>query len=277
MATGFGFSAETFLEHVDEIIRRWSKCSVPLFIEHVTESGRRNNSLDSLGSGFFVCHRGHTFLVTAAHVLDGLDPNRELVMSVNGVGVPLNGIPFRGYREKDLAFALLDSATLNKHGVQSVNYVPMEAEDESCYLPILWIAIGYPGSRNGLNPRVGKNNINIYGASFYEKLEKPSALANIRNPIGYKFDKKAAVNTKGKSTNPLSFQGTSGGPILEVIARIDEAGGYTWCCRLDGILLGWYNKEKEVIAARANDLKDLLDNYVDYIDENIKKLLKETV
>lgn len=248
-----------WLPIADALIAKWKECTTPIFVENRSPVGLPTGDAQLLGTGFFVTCRQMAFLVTAAHVLKGLDPKRLLGTNVKGKGILLSGLPFVFCHENDLAIAPLAQDWLAETGLPSLNSIDLDAIWGG-YEPLeLWITVGYPGSKNGIFPKLRKHAINSHGTSFTEIIQKPTARAHISNPLGFRFDKKKAVDSSNRRANPPCFSGTSGSPILEVIGRIDTAGNVSLRCTLKGVLLGWHKIEKEVIAGRSEGLMALIE------------------
>ncbi|WP_065260084.1 serine protease family protein [Pseudomonas bananamidigenes] len=261
------FREDNFLEYVDEVIKKWGQCTAPLFIEQVSKSGKITGAADLIGSSFFAARRGHYFLVSAAHVFDDQNPLRKFGVNVNGKGALLNGIPIVRCKIDDIAVALLPEAWFSYAKIERLKAVPLD-DSVTHYSPIgIWVAIGYPASKNGLNPRLNKTQIVTHGTSFTDRIERPSAKSHISNPVGFRFDKKRVINTKMEPANPPCFSGTSGGPVFEVLAAVDNHGSFRWKCHLEGVFLGWHNREKEAHAARVQPLKNLMDQIIDHVNK----------
>lgn len=258
---------DNWLSIVDSVNLNWGKCTAPIFMEGVKPSGGFTLDAVLLGSGFFVTYRNATFLVTAAHLFKDLDKKRTLVTNIKGKGVLLSGLPFFLNNENDLAVAFLAEEWLANTELQSINAIDVRDEKVGFESMMSWIAIGYPGSQNGIYPRLGKHAINVYGTSFFELIEKPLSKAHISNPLGFRFDKKKAVDSSNRRVNAPCFSGMSGSPILEIFRRFDKDGNPVIGCKLKGVLLGWYNNEKEVIAARLEGVIDLMDEALSLFDE----------
>ncbi|RRV10200.1 hypothetical protein EGJ27_00795 [Pseudomonas sp. v388] len=207
-----------------------------------------------------------TFLVTAAHVLKGLDTKRLLATNLKGKAIMLSGLPFLVCNDNDLAIAPLEPQWLADTGLPSLNTIVLDDTWENYESIGCWITVGYPGSKNGIYPRLGKHAINSHGTSFTEMIQVPKAQSHIANPLGFRFDKKSAVDTDQKRANPPSFSGTSGSPILEVLARVDTTGNISLRCVLQGVLLGWHKKEKEVVAGRVEALLALMDELFELLE-----------
>jgi hypothetical protein len=52
-----------------------------------------------------------------------------------------------------------------------------------------------------------------------------------------------------------------------VLGRANIAGNISLRCTLTGVLLGWHKKEKEVIASRTDALKELMDEFMDLLED----------
>ncbi|WP_115297987.1 hypothetical protein [Ectopseudomonas mendocina] len=250
---------DNWLPIADALIAKWKECTAPIFVENLSPAGLPTGDAQLLGTGFFVTCRQMTFLVTAAHVIKGLDPKRLLATNVKNQGILLSGLPFVFCHENDLAIAPLAQDWLVNTGLPSLNSIVLDEVWEGYESLEFWITVGYPGSKNGIFPKLRKHAINSHGTSFTEIIQKPTARAHISNPLGFRFDKKKAVDSSNRRTNPPCFSGTSGSPILEVIGRVDTSGNVSLRCTLKGVLLGWHKKEKEVIAGRSEGLVDLIE------------------
>lgn len=261
------FTEDNFLEHVDLVTKKWGQCTAPIYIEQISASGRSTGAVDLVGSSFFAVRKGKYFLVTAAHVFDGQDLKRVFTLNINGKGVLLNGLPFARCFEDDIAVAPLPEAWLSGVGIDRLMAISLDDVETPQYEPFgLWVSIGYPNSKNGLNPRLNQTVIYTHGTSFTERIEKPTAKSHIKNPVGFRFDKKHAIDTAMKSVNPPSFSGTSGGPVLEVLADVAIDGSFKWTCRLEGVFIGWHKREKEALAARVPPLKALIDGVISRLE-----------
>lgn len=90
------------------------------------------------------------------------------------------------------------------------------------------------------------------------KIESPRSKTHLNYPLAFGFDKKNVIKTDGQKTNPPSFKGSSGGPILELIYKDIDKENETLGCRLVGIFTGWHENEKEAIAIRIEALLELI-------------------
>lgn len=253
---------DNWLLIVDHVNLNWGKCTAPIYVEGVSPAGSYTLDAVLLGTGFFVTYREVVFFVTAAHLFEGLDKKRTLAANVNGKAILLSGLPFFLNKENDLAVALLPRDWLAKTGLKSINLIDLNDEKEGFESMMSWIAIGYPGSKNGIYPKLRKHAINVYGASFFEIIEKPLSKTHNLNPIAFRFDKKKAVDSSSRRVNPPCFSGMSGSPVLEIFRRFDENDNPIIGCKLKGVFLGWHKSEKEAIAARLESVLELLDEFI---------------
>ena len=128
-----------------------------------------------------------------------------------------------------------------------------------------WITMGYPATKNGINPKLAKFAINLHGTSFTEMIQAPVCKAHIRDPLAFRFDKKSAITVEHKRENPPSFSGTSGSPVLQIFCRVLRPDLVDLSCRLEGVFLGWHHKEREVIAGKVQGLVGLLDEFLGHL------------
>ncbi|MDG6431926.1 hypothetical protein QCD80_00255 [Pseudomonas syringae pv. actinidiae] len=267
MPTVLPLDEENWLQTIDALVVKWSEVTTPIFIDKQAESGKRAGEAFPLGTGFFISYRGMTFLVTAAHVIKGMDPATQFGGHTMGRAFLLGGVPFIFCHEHDLAIAPLLPDWQEKAGLKSLKVISLDSIDSTYEALGQWITMGYPKSKNGINPKLSKHAINVHGTSFTECIESPLAAAHIANPLGFRFDKKSAVNSLRQRDNPPSFKGASGSPIFQVFAKVLPGGGISLQCRLEGVLLGWYIKEKEIIAGRVEGLMLLLDEFLHHLEE----------
>ncbi len=249
-----------WLRIVDSVIVRGGEVTSPIYIQRVSPAGKRLDEAFLLGTGFFVRHRGQVFFLTAAHVFDGADLTLPVSGSYKGKAFLFNGLPFSICRDNDIALAVLPQEHLEKYAIEVSDAVVFGPPPEG-FLPLEhWVTMGYPVTRNGLNPKLAKMAINLNGTSFSERIEIPQAKAHIANPIGFRFDKKTAIDTQLKRQNPPKFSGTSGSPVFQIYGCY-RAGVLAVAIGFEGVLLGWHLKEREVIAARAEAVEQMIEAF----------------
>ncbi|CAI8814360.1 hypothetical protein EMIT0324P_11206 [Pseudomonas chlororaphis] len=267
MPTVLPYDEEKWLQTIDALISTWSEVTTPIYIDKRAESGKRTGEAFLLGTGFFIRYRGMTFLVTAAHVIKGMDSTTLFSGHTQGKAFLLGGGPFIFCHEHDVAIAPLLSDWQQKAGLENLKAVSLDSGDPTYEALGHWITMGYPKSKNGINPRLSQHAINVHGTSFTECIDTPLADAHIAYPLGFRFDKKAAVNSLHQRYNPPSFKGTSGSPIFQVFAKVLPSGVVSLQCRLEAVLLGWHMKEREIIAGRVKGLMALLDEFLGHLEQ----------
>lgn len=249
-----------WLRIVDSVIVHGSKVTSPIYIQKVSPAGRRLDEAFLLGTGFFVYHRGLVFFMTAAHVFDGSDLSLPVSGSYKGKAFLFDGLAFSLCLENDIALAVMPQEHLDRYAIEVSEAVVFGSPPEG-FSPLgHWVTMGYPVTRNGLNPKLAKLAINIHGTSFTERIEMPQAKAHIGNPVGFRFDKKTAIDTQLKRQNPPKFSGASGSPIFQMYGCYRE-GVLSVAIDFEGVLLGWHSKEREVIAARAEAVEHMIEEF----------------
>ncbi|MCK2149608.1 serine protease [Marinobacter alexandrii] len=244
---------EELLQCVDEMVEVWGDILVPIY----TDKEFRDGVAFLLGTGFLAEYREEIFLVTAQHVIKD-HSDKLLVIGIGDTSVPLSKMPFFASKENDLAVSRLEKEWADEAGVGKVKAIPLEDKKEGYISEGRYFLMGFPGKKNTLNKRIGKDTKNIHGTSFVSKIESPQSKTHIDCPVAFEFDKNSAINTDGQKTNPPSFSGNSGGPILQLMGKDINRDHKTIGCRLSGIFTGWHQNEKEAIAARPEALLELI-------------------
>lgn len=249
------FNERRPLETVDNIVNRWAKIVVPIFIRD-PNSGHR---VMGYGSAFIVERNRVPFLVTALHVLLGIKDGEALIANIGGKAVLLNGLRFVTSAEDDLAVAFLDPGWVEKQKLERVFSLPLDTPAPSWKPFDIFVLLGYPGSRNKLNSNTNDIDRELFSYSSSQRIENPQATTHIRNPIAFYFDKKAATNTDESKINVGAFNGNSGGPVLEVRARNDGYRTIKLSTSLAGVFVGWDKHYKELLCIRPEVVKELID------------------
>lgn len=200
------------------------------------------------------------FFLTAAHVFDGADLSLPVSGSYKGKAFLFDGLAFSLCRDNDIALAVMPEEHLEKYAIEVSDTVVFGPPPHD-FSPLgQWVTMGYPVTRNGLNPKLAKLAINVHGTSFLERIETPLAKAHIGNPVAFRFDKKTAIDTQLKRQNPPKFSGTSGSPIFQMYGCYRD-GAMSVAIGFEGVLLGWHSKEREVIAARAEAVEHMIEEF----------------
>ncbi|AWF80364.1 hypothetical protein BTJ40_05815 [Microbulbifer sp. A4B17] len=237
---------------IDIMVQKWGDILVPIY----TEKPHHNGVAQLLGTGFIVQERSEFFLVTALHVVKE-HAEELLIVNINSHSIPLNKMPFAISEEDDLAVSHLSIDWLSNNGIEKIKALPIDnnrTESESTGINFL---IGFPGKKNIINPRLNKIKKYIQGTSFTAPVKNHQSKPHIRNPLVFHFSKKNSVDSDNKRVTPPSFSGNSGGPVLELVG-IDSENELRFACRLSGIFVGWYEREKEIISIKSSTLRNFI-------------------
>lgn len=243
------------LEIVDDIVSRWRKIVVPIYVKDPKSEHR----LISCGSGFVVEKNHMIFLVTVWHVVDAIPPGDTVVANIGGKGVLLNGLGFITSREDELAVAFLGPEWVQQQSLERISSISLEAPPSSWQTLDVFVLLGYPGSKNRLNMATEETDRRLHGYSSPRRIERPRSSTHFRDPIAFHFDKKSAINTDSQRTNVGLFSGNSGGPVLQVRARNDGYRTFKLSVDLAGIFVGWDKQHKELLCVRPSVLQRTID------------------
>ena len=213
---------------------------------------------EQFGTGVLLVIHDHYFLVTAAHVLDD-NTGSTLYIPGNQSGKleMLTGGSFRsvadgGNRDNDrtdVGVVALKSDLVDKIGCDSFLPVSMTDVDDIGKAGEIYIAMGYPATKNtkvNLVEKTFKRHVisctaNILPGKDLEKIGVSSA-----SHLLLGFDKKHVKNTQGKDMTAPDPYGISGGPLW----RFDIYTKQNPASRLVGILIEWRKEVKGMLAVR---------------------------
>jgi hypothetical protein len=242
-------------EIIDKVVTQWERIAVPLFIKDQHSA----HKVLGCGSGFVVDRHGASFLVTAHHVLHGLEDGEPLAANIAGTGVLLNGRPFAMSPEDDLVVMLIDSTWAKEQELAKVYSISLDPPDRSRTMLEQFILLGYPGAKNKLNSNANETTRHVVGYSSSQRIEHPKSTTHIRNPIAFGFDKKSAVNSSRERVDVGRFNGNSGGPVLEISGRLIDGDVLNLSVHVAGVFIGWDKHHKELICCRPDAITDLID------------------
>ncbi|MDZ5459249.1 serine protease family protein [Azohydromonas lata] len=240
---------------VDDITKSWGRTVVPFYVA----DNKSKHRLLGCGSGFLAAYKNRLYLVTALHVINDLPSGEALIANIGGKGVLINGLPFKISRDADIAVALLHDFWLTTNKVHGVHALPIKLKADQDQSLNIYILIGYPGAKNIINGNIGSRDRNLMGYSFFEKIENVKAKTHIKNPIGFRFDKKSATDSNGNRVDGGRFNGNSGGPVIESVIDPRNFFSAGLSIRFSGVFLGWDKSSKEIICARPENLIKLLE------------------
>ncbi len=215
---------------------------------------------EAFGSGFFLAYKGHTFLVTAHHVVeDAHNHEIEAVLSIHDGAFTLKGQKFAIDNEADIAATLIDPV-LKKHGI-SVAKIPLAKCNEP-YVPTeAALFLGFPNSKNVIARGHKEKQFRPYGMSVVERKHPFNTISPpVRNPICFHFPRQKII--AGTNVNPQSRMapyphGMSGGPALRIYC--DQRNCTNLKAELIGVGVRWLENEAGFVAAHHCDIWPLLD------------------
>lgn len=239
----------------DEIVDRWRKIVVPFF----TREPNNKTAVSGFGSGFIAIYKGEHFLVTAKHVLDDALRYGTCAININNHVLLLQNMYFFTDPHNDLAFTPIGEA-LYKNKIETVPAIDLTKEGEVPKSLGYHLLIGYPASKNKLEPRWNKVNRMLYSFTAEVNVAKKSLIKNISDPVVFDFDLNKQVDSSLKPTGqPPHPKGMSGGPALEVRFSGTQEEGYSYYVTLSGVLVEWHEKKRVIVAASTASLMKALD------------------
>lgn len=181
---------------------------------------------DQIGSCILICVSGSTFLVTAAHVVDECVEEGFFVGTL-GAFVPISGsasltAQVNGKRDDDhLDIAVIP---LDEKVLAELNGVPVIEEWMIDWNPTaqpghLFMAIGYPNSRNKLSYRGGDkvtaNAVAHTDAIATDEVTAKKLPENGRHHLFLRYGRRA-IDEAGDAQNAIKPRGLSGGPVIDL-------------------------------------------------------------
>ena len=154
------------LELIDNVVNRWGRIVVPFF---VNDQKSKHRALGH-GSGCVVERHGATFLVTARHVITGVDDGRPLIANIAGKAVFINRIPFMASEKDDLAVAFLDPTWARNEGLERAFPLQLADRDLSWKSLGIYSLLGYPGARNKLNINMNETTRRLMAYSSDQRI-----------------------------------------------------------------------------------------------------------
>jgi len=244
---------EGSVEYIDEIVRRWGRIVVPFFRNY----GKSKTAAHGFGSGFVARVRGKHWLVTALHVVDDAIRADACVFSLCGKGVVLEHMAFFPDKANDLAFAPLERI-LMQHRFARVPAIDLDAEDDGTAEVGYHLLMGYPASKNRLDLKFDELERRLHSVTAERIQHQEDIATNVREPVFFRYDQKAQVDSFFHPLQPPGLHGMSGGPALELRASRFFGNEYRFHIKLSGVLLEWKKQQKVVVAASAVRLRESL-------------------
>jgi hypothetical protein len=169
------------------------------------------------------------FVVTAAHILDELDTHAIYIAGTVGtepvqiLGVAQKTSPPPGGRQHDkidIAFWELDQPTADKLGHVSFIEVSGLSHNKAPLESRLYLAMGYPASRNKKNVNNVKKSIKTSLSKYTGELSNDPAVSHEygvtgKNHLFLKFHKYSETKS-GERRKTFTPNGLSGGPLIDL-------------------------------------------------------------
>lgn len=231
------------LEVIEQAIAAWSDIVVPIFVE----SEKTDRAANGLGSAYLCAEGNRMFLVTALHVVTDANKSKLQVANINGKGVDLGGLPFHVLESHDVAVAELREEWIQSQGITSIKAAPIGRDLSNWRRTGIYVAIGYPGTKNRLDMRYKKVDRHCYSISL-TPLDRGAINTPIQDALFFSYDHKNVINNAGvKLGQQPDLYGMSGGPCLELLLSSASAPSYSFCPV--GVLTEWHEKERAIVAA----------------------------
>lgn len=255
----------SFSTLIDEATNLLAKFVVPLY----EEDKRGRPSLN--GSGFFVKAGEDIFLVSAAHVLETLKTKNLFYYIAPGITRKLTGKlllnPWQGDREYDpidvgvlkLAgeglppYPKVDKFTVDISYLQPA-FLPREEKD--------YMIIGFPASRNGVNP-IAREVASVVYAYHNYSIKGPDYCKHglkADTHVALPLDLKVAFDSKGTHRHFPRPQGMSGSPIWVLFD--ENASAEERVFPLVGVGTKYRKKERLLVGTDIGFVLDMINEAV---------------
>lgn len=227
---------------IDRMMPSWGEIVVPIFVASQKSLG----AAEGIGSGFLITFKGAHFLVTALHVLHHAKES-DLIANICEKSVFLAGMTFHKSEEFDIAFCELSEQWLQRNEIPKIKSAQAQRELEGWQKTGIYIAVGYPSTKNILNPKRGNLNRNCLSISL-SKAKNLTVSTAIKEPLIFSYDHKQVFDSIGNKLGPQpKLQGMSGGPCFELIIKNGE--DLTFSLDAVGILVEWHKIARAIVAS----------------------------
>lgn len=242
---------------IDELTARWGNIVVPIFTD------RRNSTnkslIDGFGSAFVLSHRDNIFLVTALHVITGLNRSNIKIANINGVSVNLAGMDFITSVEYDIAISHLSQQLLRRFNIQRIAALPTTTADSDWQKTNTYVTMGYPASKNRLNVARGHINRHMKAISMLPSRKNIGCASAIPNPVTLSYNSGSVFDSKLNRVNPPSLNGMSGGPTLQILVKERDNIRMNFTFAFAGVFVELHKREKLAISTPPEAVISLLD------------------
>lgn len=241
------YSVAELMKIVDEIVDKWVSIVIPIFVES-KKKPITAKAADVLGSAY-LCSNGETFfLVTALHVVKDANEFQVQVTNINGTAIDIGGLKFQAHDKHDIAVTELKPEWFDKKEVEKVKAAPVGRDLSKWERTGIFIAMGYPATKNELDVRYGKVDRYCHSISL-GLLKNCKIKTEVEDAIFLSYDHKNIIHSSGKkqSSQP-DLYGMSGGPCLELLSRYEDFET-KFSLEPVGVLVEWHKKSRVIVVA----------------------------
>lgn len=236
------------LEIINDIASHWESIVIPIFGKSKHPSGAT-----TIGSGFIATINNHFLLITAAHVAKTIQESNIITINIKGCAVNLTGLPIIKNALQDIALIPLSPKWMEQNKLKTIKSVAINAPNTDWKRTGIYIAMGYPSSRNMLDSRYKKFNRYCHSISLAE-INSCDLNTSIQNPLLLQYDHENIFNNKGEKLGAqIDLHGMSGGPCMEILKWKNLDGTIKYTLDPTAVLAEWHKNKKIIIASKIKD------------------------
>jgi hypothetical protein len=237
------------MQLVDQAVARWIDIVVPLFVGSV----KSKEIAIGIGSAFILNVDKYKFLVTALHVLNIGIKSNLLIANIGGKAVYLEGLQFNFNKELDIAAALITDEWLSRNDLKSIKAASILKSDLGWKRTGLYVAMGYPSSRNELDARYRRLDRYCHSITLGQ-LKEGGPPTKIPSALLLHYDHKCIVDShEVQLGTQVGLQGMSGGPCLELLQNVDQNTEQELTFDAIGVLSEWHSTSRAIVASRLSE------------------------
>ncbi|UHQ19021.1 serine protease [Lysobacter sp. KIS68-7] len=193
------------------------------------------------GSGF-IASRGTTFFfITADHVVDDFSKFKVAVANIAGRSFDLSLLRFSRNESRDCAVATLPHQLL---APTDFKHYELDWDWSNWTSTGVFVAIGYPSTRNELKPGFGKadrNEVRVFATPSNERPRKTKLI----DYFALSYDPENIKRSDGSPVELPDLHGMSGGPCLEIMRS--PTAEYSF--KFAGVVSEFHPAEKALLIA----------------------------
>ncbi len=252
-------------EAFEGIIASWTRILVPF----ISKKQHSTTTLELFGSGFITWHGRVPYLVTARHVIDGVQDRGDCAVIINEKTILLERAVFATDEEFDVAVSgLLTWNRLLESGLNKARGAPLlhtYKREERYGVAVL----GYPSSKNKFSAVRRSLVPNAYGVQFTELLSE-GTYADASKLLTFRYDQTAfSFESNPPKINGPHLRGMSGGPVVEVVYNRDPCGDLNFSVNTIGVFTEWSRSIAKV--APHNAIERCIKKFEDIISRKYEK------